>query len=64
MQLNGEPYFLEEQISVAQLIEKLALGDKRVAVELNGSIVPRSQYAQTLLTTEDTMEIVTAIGGG
>ncbi len=64
IQLNGEAYALSESLSVAGLIEHLQLAGRRVAVELNFEIVPRSQYETTLLKENDSVEIVHAIGGG
>lgn len=64
IQLNGESYELTEGASVADLLEQLALTGRRVAVELNLEIVPRSAHASTLLKTGDNLEVVHAIGGG
>ena len=64
IQLNGEAYALSETLSVAGLLEHLQLAGRRVAVELNFEIVPRSQYESTLLKENDSVEIVHAIGGG
>ncbi|MEH6567151.1 MAG: sulfur carrier protein ThiS [Halopseudomonas sp.] len=62
--LNGEPYSLEQAISLSELVEQLGLAGKRLAIELNLDIVPRSQHAETLLSDGDRVEIVHAIGGG
>ena len=62
--LNGAAYALEHSIHIADLITRLDLTEKRVAVELNLNIVPRSQYAETWLNAGDRVEIVQAIGGG
>lgn len=64
IQLNGEAYTLSAELSVEGLIEHLQLAGRRVAVELNFEIVPRSQYAVTLVKEGDVVEIVQAIGGG
>ncbi|MED5611285.1 MULTISPECIES: sulfur carrier protein ThiS [Pseudomonas] len=64
IQLNGEPYELPDGQSVAHLLERLELGGRRVAVELNLDIVPRSQHAATALREGDQVEVVQAIGGG
>ena len=50
--------------SAARVIEMLALGERRVAVEVNGEIVPRSRYAEHELRDGDRIEIVHAVGGG
>lgn len=64
IRLNGDDHTLEAGTHVAQLIEKLGLTGRRIAVEVNEEIVPRSQLAQTLLSDGDQVEVVHAIGGG
>ncbi|WP_271410147.1 sulfur carrier protein ThiS [Pseudomonas sp. Q1-7] len=64
IQLNGESYELPEGQTVADLISRLDLAGRRVAVELNLDIVPRSQHAATALRDGDRVEVVHAIGGG
>ncbi|WP_205343004.1 sulfur carrier protein ThiS [Denitrificimonas caeni] len=64
IQLNGEAYALSDTLSVAGLLEHLQLAGRRVAVELNFEIVPRSLYESTTLKEGDAVEIVHAIGGG
>ncbi|PKO92512.1 MAG: thiamine biosynthesis protein ThiS [Betaproteobacteria bacterium HGW-Betaproteobacteria-1] len=49
---------------VSDLVEKLELTGKRLAIECNGEIVPRGAFAQTLLNDGDKLEIVGAVGGG
>lgn len=62
--LNGESTIVDETTTIAQLIEQLQLTGKRIAVEINEEIVPRSAHANTLLLAGDKVEIVHAIGGG
>lgn len=62
--VNGESRSFPGPLNAADLLEQLALAGKRVALERNGEIVPRSQYAQTPLATGDAVEIVVAVGGG
>lgn len=64
IQLNGEPYELPSGESVAALLARLDLAGRRVAVELNQDIVPRSQHDSTALCEGDQVEVVHAIGGG
>jgi sulfur carrier protein len=64
IQLNGEPYELPEGETVAALLSRLDLTGRRVAVELNLDIVPRSQHVATALREGDQVEVVHAIGGG
>ena len=62
--VNGEPQALAASDSVASLLAARGLTGKRVAVELNGAIVPRSNHATTALIEADRVEIVVAVGGG
>lgn len=64
IQLNGEPYTLDPDLTAADLIAQLGLTGRRVAVEINEEIVPRSQLATTHLAEDDQVEVVHAIGGG
>lgn len=62
--LNGHERTLNAPTSVASLLRELGLADKRVAVEINREIVPRSQHAGRELRDDDHVEVVVAIGGG
>jgi len=62
--LNGNPHTVDNQYTVEQLIEQLDLAGKRVAVEVNLDIIPRSEHAQYQLQEGDKVEVVHAIGGG
>ena len=62
--VNGSSRVCTDQATIADLIRELALEGKRVAVELNGEIVPKSQHADTLLASGDRIEVVRAVGGG
>ena len=62
--VNGAAQRLEPGTDVADLLARLQLAGKRVAVERNGEIVPRSRFAQTALADGDRLEIVVAVGGG
>ena len=64
LSVNGELRRVDANASVNQLLESLELANKRVAVEKNGEIVPRSRYANTSLVRGDRLEIVGAVGGG
>jgi|TARA_Y100001968_G_scaffold132949_1_gene121299 sulfur carrier protein len=64
IQLNGEPYELPAGETVADLLARLELTGRRLAVELNRDIVPRSAHASTALSEGDQVEVVHAIGGG
>ncbi len=62
--LNGESREVSATTSLAQLLEQSGFGARRVAVEINRDIVPRSRHAEHLLAEGDRVEIVQAIGGG
>jgi sulfur carrier protein len=62
--INGEPRRFETDLTVAQLIERLELTGKRLALERNGEIVPRGSYTSAHLVDGDRLEIVVAVGGG
>jgi sulfur carrier protein len=64
IQLNGEPRQIAVDTTVLGLMELLGYAGKRVAVEKNGEIVPKSQHAETVLKQNDKLEIVVAVGGG
>ncbi len=62
--VNGEPRELQEGASVAALLSALELDGRRLGVEVNRTIVPKSAYAGTRLGDGDTIEIVHFVGGG
>lgn len=62
--VNGASHRFDEALDVAALIERLALGGKKIAVERNGEIVPKSAHRATRLADGDRLEIVVAVGGG
>ncbi|MFC0677115.1 sulfur carrier protein ThiS [Lysobacter korlensis] len=62
--LNGEPRSLQSGLTVLQVLQLEGLAERRVAVEVNGEIVPRSRHADHALSSGDRIEIVHALGGG
>lgn len=64
IRLNGQDYPLAEPASIVDLLQQLDLVGKRLAVEVNEQIIPKSRHAATLLQAGDCVEIVHAIGGG
>ena len=62
--VNGEVREIESGLQVAELLRSLSLPDKRVAVELNGNVVSRGEWALTDITQGDRLEIVHFVGGG
>ena len=64
IELNGEPFELAAETTLSMLIAKMQLEGKRIAIEVNAEIVPRSQHQTYILAASDKVEIVHAIGGG
>ena len=62
--VNGESLSVEDRLTVAGLLATRDLAGRKVAVELNGEIVPRSRHADVVLADGDRLEIVVAVGGG
>ncbi len=62
--INGTKRQLADSTTVAALIEEMGLTGKRIAVERNGEIVPRSTFATQKLADGDKLEVVVAVGGG
>jgi len=62
--LNGDAHPLDNIKTVADLLASLGYENQRLAVELNGQIVPKSEHATTSLKQNDAVEIVVAVGGG
>ena len=64
IRLNGEPRHFPAALTIAALLDAEGLAERRVAVEVNGEIVPRSQHPEHVLAEGDVVEIVHALGGG
>lgn len=62
--VNGEKKIINEKMSLAELIKELGIDAQRVAVELNRSIIDKADYPKTILKENDSLEIVSFIGGG
>lgn len=62
--LNGTARQIPEQTSAAELLSSLGLGERRLALEVNREIVPRSRFGEHMIRPGDRIEIVHAIGGG
>jgi thiamine biosynthesis protein ThiS len=64
LHLNGEPREFDGPMTVASLVEKLGLDARKIAIERNLEIVPRSTYGAVALADGDRLEIVNFVGGG
>jgi sulfur carrier protein len=64
IQVNGVPREVPEQMTVLELLADLGWAERRVAVERNGEIVPRSTHGEVMVAAGDRLEIIQAVGGG
>lgn len=64
IRFNGEQRTLPAGSTIADLLQVEQLAGRRVAVEVNGEIVPRSEHGRHMLAAGDTVEVVHALGGG
>ena len=64
MKLNGQQIHLQAPVALQALLEEHGSHSLRIAVERNGDIVPKSDYATTMITDDDTLEVVSFVGGG
>ena len=62
--VNGAPREFAAPLTFAQFVDELALAGKRLAIEVNGEIVPRSRFPEARLSDGDRIEVVVAVGGG
>jgi sulfur carrier protein len=62
--VNGDTKRYDRPLVISELLEQMAIGGKKIAVERNGEIVPKSAHGSTLLLDGDQLEIVVAVGGG
>jgi sulfur carrier protein len=62
--VNGAAQRFDKPLAIAELVQRMSLAGKKIAVEKNGEIVPRGAHAVTLIADGDQLEIVVAVGGG
>jgi sulfur carrier protein len=62
--LNGEPHAIDGDPGLEALLKKLDLRPNRVAVEINRTVVPKDDYARTILKAGDQVEVINFVGGG
>jgi thiamine biosynthesis protein ThiS len=62
--LNGERYELDRALSIADLLARLDIDPRRVAVEHNLAILKRQKFPEIVISEGDTVEIVNFVGGG
>ena len=64
IQLNGDPYEINDGTNLNELLNKLRIRKNKVAIEVNGEIVEKDKYPNLILNKGDKVEIVQFIGGG
>ena len=64
IQLNGDPYEINDRTNSNELLNKLKIQKNKVAIEVNGEIVQKDKYQNLVLRKDDKVEIVHFIGGG
>ena len=64
IQLNGDPYEINNRTNLNELLNKLKIQKNKVAIEVNGEIVQKDKYQNLILRKDDKVEIVHFIGGG
>ena len=64
IQLNGDPYEINNSTNLYELLNKLKIQKNKVAIEVNGQIVEKDKYSNLILNKDDKVEIVHFIGGG
>ena len=64
IQLNGNPYEINNGTNLSELLNKLKIQKNKVAIEVNGEIIEKSKYPNLILRRDDKVEIVHFIGGG
>ena len=64
IQLNGDPYEINDGTNLNELLNKLKIEKNKVAIEVNGEIVEKNKYPNLILNKGDKVEIVQFIGGG
>ena len=64
IQLNGKKIIITSKLSVFDVLKKYRINEKKVAIELNGEILPRNNLKKKMIKNQDKIEIVQFIGGG
>jgi len=62
--LNGKQINVDNNLTAEQLISYVGYQNKRIALEINGEVTPKSEYSNKIIVENDKVEVITAIGGG
>ena len=64
IQLNGKKLKIKNNLSIKDLLKKYKLNERKIAIEINGMILPKNHYKKKKIKNKDKIEIVQFIGGG
>ena len=64
IQLNGKQLKINNNLSIKDLLKKYKLNERKIAIEINGTILPKNHYKKKKIKNKDKIEIVQFIGGG
>jgi len=62
--INGKTIEVGNNLTAQQLLSEMGYKDKRIALEINGEVTPKSEYSNKIIVENDRVEIIVAIGGG
>ena len=62
--LNGKKIQVDNNLTAQQLLSEMGYQDKRIALEINGEVTPKSEYSNKIIVEHDKVEIIVAVGGG
>ena len=62
--INGQQKNIDNNLTVEQLVIDLGYKEKRFALEINGEVIPKSEYSNKIIFENDRLEIISAVGGG
>ena len=62
--LNGKKINVRNNLTAQQLLSEMGYQDKRIALEINGEVTPKSEYSNKIIVENDKLEIIVAVGGG
>jgi len=62
--LNGKKINVDDNLTAEQLLYDMGFKDRRIALEINGEVTPKSEYSNKIIVENDKIEIIVAVGGG
>jgi len=62
--LNGKKINVDDNLTAEQLLYDMGFKDRRIALEINGEVTPKSEYSNKIIVENDKIELIVAVGGG